>query len=166
MNWSELEAISSTVSAAVILVGGAVAVWQLRESRRAAQFDATQRMVDRTLDLDFNRALRFVIDGLQDRLKEPEYRAELESSRGWDVDPTRHPELIVLARLEELGIYLRHGLLLGDALLDFNAILIMQSWEPLKDVVNLMRTTHRNPHVWSNAEYLYERAKSVRIRHA
>jgi hypothetical protein len=25
-----------------------------------------------------------------------------------------------------------------------------------------MRTSHRNPHVWSNAEYLYQRARAVR----
>lgn len=78
------------------------------------------------------------------------------------MDATRHPELIVLARLEEIGIYLRHRLLLGDALLDFNAELILQSWEPLRGVVDLMRKSHRNPRVWSSAEYLYGRAKTVR----
>ncbi|MBV8148212.1 MAG: hypothetical protein JO092_03885, partial [Candidatus Eremiobacteraeota bacterium] len=50
---------------------------------------------------------------------------------------------------------------LGDAILDFNGVLILQSWEHLRDVVSLMRRSHRNPHVWSNAEYLYERAKAT-----
>jgi hypothetical protein len=95
-------------------------------------------------------------------MQEPAYAAELEHSRGWDVDPERHPELVVLGRLEETGIYLRHRLLLADALLDFVAILILQSWEHLTGVVDLMRKSHRNPRVWSNAEYLYIRAKSVR----
>jgi hypothetical protein len=70
--------------------------------------------------------------------------------------------LVVLARLEETGIYLRHRLLLGNALLDFDAVLIMQSWEKLVGVVELMRTWHRNPRVWSNAEFLYTRALAFR----
>jgi hypothetical protein len=162
IGWDAVAAIGSIASAGVVLVGGAIALYQLRETRRAAQFDATQRMVDRLFERDFNRALRFVINDLPDRLRDPEYANELERSRGWDVDPERHPELIVLGRLEEAGIYLRHRLLLGDALLDFDAILILQSWEHLRDVVDLMRKSHRNPRVWSNAEFLYDRARSVR----
>lgn len=75
-----------------MLVVGGVAVYQLHESRRAAQFDATQRMVDRLFEREFNRALRFVINDLPDRLRDPEYAAELERSRGWDLDSDRHPE--------------------------------------------------------------------------
>jgi hypothetical protein len=133
VDWNALSAIATTVLTAVLVVGGAVAIYQFREARRAAQFDATQRMIDRMLEPDFNRALRYVIDHLPIRMSDPEYTAELESSRGWDVDPERHPELIVLARLEEIGIYLRHRLLLGDALLDVNAALILQSWEHLEE---------------------------------
>ena len=162
IDFNALTAIGSIVSAAVLLIGGAVAVYQLRETRRAAQFDGTQRILDRFLERDFNRALRFVINDLPERMRDPEYANELEHARGWDLDPDRHPELIVLTRLEEAGIYLRHRLLLGDALLDFDSILIMQSWEHLNAVVDLMRKSHRNPNVWSNAEYLYDRARAVR----
>jgi hypothetical protein len=162
IDWNALTGIGSIVSAGVLLIGGAVAVYQLRETRRAAQFDATLRMVDRLFERDFNRALRFVINDLPNRMRDPEYAMELERSRGWDVDPERHPELVVLGRLEEAGIYLRRRLLFGDALLDFDAILILQSWEHLKDVVDLMRKSHRNPRVWSNAEFLYDRARAAR----
>jgi hypothetical protein len=162
VDWNEVLAITSIVTLPVIVIGGAVALNQLRESRRAAQFDGTQRMVDRMLDHYFNTALRFVIDELPNRLKEESYRTELATTRGWNLDPHRHQELIVLTRLEELGIYLRHRLLLGDALLDFTAELILLSWEQLADVVTLMRTSHRNPYVWSNAEYLYKRAQQHR----
>jgi hypothetical protein len=162
VNWDALGAIGSAVSALVVVVGGAIAVYQLREARRAAQFDATQRVIDRMLDREFNRAVRYVIAELPSRLNDPEYRGELERMRGWDIDPERHPEIFVLARLEEVGIYLRHRLVLGGALLDFNGALIMQTWEPLRDCVHLMRKSHRNPNVWANAEYLYERAKTAR----
>lgn len=159
-----LTAIGSIVSAGVLLVGGAIAVYQLRETRRAAQFDATQRMVDRLFERDFNRALRFVINELPHRMQDVAYTSELERSRGWDVDPDRHLELIVLGRLEETGVYLGHRLLLGDALLDFAGVLILQSWEHVRPVVDLMRRSHRNPLVWNNAEYLYERARTLHDR--
>jgi hypothetical protein len=162
IDWDALTAIGSIVSAAVLLIGGAVAVYQLGETRRAAQFDGTQRVLDKFIEREFNGALRFVINDLATKLKEPEYANELAHARGWDVDPNRHPELIVLGRLEEAGVYLRHRLLLGDALLDFQAILILQAWEHCKPAVDLMRTSHRNPHVWGNAEYLYDCAKRVR----
>jgi hypothetical protein len=164
VDWNEVLAITSIVTVPLIVVGGAIALNQLRESRRAAQFDGTQRMVDRMLDLDFNAAVRFVIDELPSRLGDDRYRTELATTRGWNLDPKGHPELVVLTRLEELGIYLRHRLLLGDAVLDFTAELIMLSWEHLTDVVTLMRTSHRNPNVWSNAEFLYERAQHHRSK--
>ena len=161
MNWDALTAVSTAASALVVLVAGAVAVYQLREGRRASQFDATQRMVDRIIDPRFNRAVRYVLDELPKRMEDPEYRGELERARGWDIDPDRHPEVVVLARLEEVGIYLRHRLLLGDALLDFNGQLILQAWGPLKPVVDLQRKAYNYPELWSSAEYLYERAKAV-----
>jgi hypothetical protein len=159
MDWNAVIAITSIISAPVVIVGGGIAVNQLRESRRAAQFDGTQRMVDKMLDPDFNDALRYVIDELPNRLKDDAYRTELSTTRGWDLDPNRHRELIVLVRLEEIGIYLRQRLLLGDALLDFTAELILRSWEYLADVVALMRKSHHNPNVWSNAEFLYKCAE-------
>ena len=159
VDWNALSAISTAVSTMVLIAGGTVAIYQLREGRRSSQFDATQRMVQTLLDRDFNRALRYVIDDLPNRLQDEPYRRELSSTRGWDIDPDAHPELIVLVRLEEIGIYLRRRLLADDALLDFNGALILQSWENLIQVVALMRTSHRNPHVWSGAEFLYGRAK-------
>lgn len=162
MQWNTVSAIASSISTIAIIAGGAIAIYQIRESRRAAQFDATQRMVGLVLEREFNEALRFIMDVLPSRMTEEQYVAELQSSRGWDVDPSVHKELIILARLEEIGIYLRYRLLFGEALLDFTAELILQSWEHLQDVVELMRTSHRNPHVWSNAEYLYQRARAVR----
>lgn len=162
MQWEAVEAIGTVASAVLVLIAGAVAIWQLREGRKVAQFDATQRLIDRMLDPQFVDAIRYVIDELPKRMEDPAYRKELETSRGWDVDPKRHPELVVLVRLEETGIYVRHRLIDGHALLEFNAVLILQSWESLKEVVALMRTSHRNPRVWSNAEYLYDRAKALR----
>jgi hypothetical protein len=104
----------------------------------------------------------YVIDKLPERMTDPAYREDLTSSRGWDLAAARHPELIVLARLEEMGIYVRNRLLLSSALLDFGAELILEGWERLEEVVKVMRTSHRNPNVWENAQFLYQYAKNRR----
>ena len=50
MQWNAISAIASSVSTIAIIAGGAIAIYQVRESRRAAQFDATQRMVGLMLE--------------------------------------------------------------------------------------------------------------------
>ena len=162
MNWDAVTAIATALSTVVIAVGGGVAVYQLSEGRRASQFDATQRMINSLLEDRFIEAVHVVMNDLSKRLQDPEYAAALANSRGWDVDPAKHPELVVLARLEEVGTYARHGLISTDALLDFNAEFILQAWEHLLPVVELTRRSHRNPHVWKNTEFLYNRARAVR----
>jgi hypothetical protein len=53
ISWDALTAIGSLVSAGVVLVGGTVAVYQLRES------------------------VRFVMNDWDERMRDPEYAAEL-----------------------------------------------------------------------------------------
>ena len=114
------------------------------------------------LDPSFTTALMYVIDELPQRITDPAYREELTSSRGWDLAAARHPELIVLARLEEMGIYVRNRLLLSSTLLDFGAELILESWERLVEVVALMRSSHHSPNIWENAQFLYHYTKDRR----
>jgi hypothetical protein len=159
-----LAALSSLFQALLLLVAGCIAIYQLLEVRRSSQFDATRTMVDRMVDASFLTALSYVINDLPKRMTEAPYREELMSSHGWPLPLLRHPELIVLARLEEMGIYVRNRFLLPSALLDFGSVLILESWEQLDEVVKLMRTSHRNPNVWENAEFLYNYTKRRRPR--
>lgn len=162
LTWEALTAVSSLFQALLLLVAGGAAIYQLLEVRRASQFEATRTMVDRMLDPSFTTALMYVIDELPQRITDPTYREELTSSRGWDLAAAHHPELIVLARLEEMGIYVRNRLLLSSTLLDFGAELILESWERLVEVVALMRSSQRNPNVWENAQFLYHYTKDRR----
>ena len=162
MSWDALTAVSSVFQAALLLVAGCIALYQLLEMRRSGQFEATRTMIDRMLDPSFFAAVMYVVNDLPKRMEDPQFRAELTSVRGWDLSEQRHPEIIVLARLEEMGIYVRNRLLLSSTLLDFGAELILESWEMLGDVVMLMRASHRNPKVWSNAQFLYEFTKARR----
>jgi hypothetical protein len=75
-------------------------------------------MVGLILEREFNEALHFIIDVLPSRMTEEQYVAELQSARGWDVDPLVHKELIILlgskrsASIFATGSYLeRHSLI-------------------------------------------------------
>ena len=164
MDWNAVTAVSTMASTAVVVVAAVIALSQLHNLRKTAQFDGTRRMIDHLVDPEFIRALRFVTHDLGARLGDAAYRDDLAHARGWDFDIAAHPEALVLARFEEIGIYVRNGLLPASALLDFNAELILEAWDHLQDVVALMRRSHRNPNVWSNAEYLHSLAKDHRTR--
>jgi hypothetical protein len=155
VNWEAVSAVAAIVQAAVILMTVVFAVIQLRDSRLGAKFDATRNLINQALDPGFYRALQFVFNELDGRLRDPQYASELSSSLGWAIDGERHPELLVLARLEEIGLYLKYRFISGDAVFNFLGELIVGSWEKLVPVVEIMRASHSNPNVWSNAESLY-----------
>ncbi|GJG88855.1 hypothetical protein tb265_40360 [Gemmatimonadetes bacterium T265] len=159
VDWAAVSAGLGVVQTAIVLVTVRVGLAQLRDGRRAAQFTATRGLVAHALDPHFHQALQVVEDELAERLANPTYAREIAASRGWDVDAARHPELLVLARLEEIGTYVKYHLVAEDALFDYLGELVVSSWERLGDVVRIMRASHRNPRVWANAEFVYGRAR-------
>ncbi|MBV8491432.1 MAG: hypothetical protein JO199_12975 [Candidatus Eremiobacteraeota bacterium] len=160
MNWEAASALAACLGDAIVIGALFVAFFQLKDGRRAMQFDATRKLIARSLDPEFYRALQFVFNDLHARLGDRAYAAELAASYGWNIDAERHPELVVLARLEEVGTYVKYRLVSEDALLDFLGELVIGSWERLTPVVEIMRGAHRNPNVWENAEFLDRTARS------
>jgi hypothetical protein len=158
-NWTVVAALSTLASTIVIAITAVLALIQLNLMRRGGQFDATRRMVDEIKTPLFMRAWARVVNELPSRMNDPQFRAELQSAHGWDVDVEKHPEVIVLAYLEELGIYVKNRMISEVALLDFSSGLVLEAWERLRDVVMLSRRSTRNPRAWKNAEYLYDYVK-------
>jgi hypothetical protein len=159
INWAIVAALSSMTSTLIFATTAVLAVGQLNLLRRGGQFDATRRMVDEIKTPSFIRAWTRVIDELPSRMEDPGFRAELKEARGWDFDVEKHPEILVLAYLEELGIYVKHRMISETALLDFSSGLVLDAWERLRDVVLLSRTANRAPRAWEHFEYLYEYVK-------
>jgi hypothetical protein len=155
VSWDAVTAIATAVQAVVILVTVVFGVVQLRDSRRESRFNATRSLINGTLDPSFYSALQFVFNDLDSRLLDPDYVDELRRSLGWAIDGQKHPELLVLARFEEIGLYQSYDFISTDAVVNFLGELIVGGWEKLVPVVEIMRASHTNPHVWSNAESLY-----------
>jgi len=70
-------------------------------------------------------------------------------ARAWEVDVEDHPEVLVLAYLEEVGIYVKQRLIADEALLEFIYGLIVEAWDRLRGVVEQTRRT-QNPHAWES----------------
>lgn len=139
MNWAALAVALSLAQTAIYVGTAAVALAQLREARRARQFDTTRAVIAHAFDPLFYRAVQFIFRDLDARLRDPAYAAELASARGWDVDAERHPELVVLARLEEIGTYVKYGHVAEAALFENLAALITGVRGQLAEVVRLSR---------------------------
>lgn len=160
VSWDAVGAVAASVQAVVILVTVVFGVVQLRDARRELRFNATRSLINGVLDPAFYSALQFVFNDLESRLLDPQYAGQLQRSLGWAIDGQKHPELLVLARLEEIGTYANNHLISTDAVVNFLGELIVGTWEKLLPVVEIMRASHPNSQVWGNAESLYRTTRA------
>ncbi|MBV8171152.1 MAG: hypothetical protein JO219_04380 [Candidatus Eremiobacteraeota bacterium] len=88
MDWSAVAAVGSILSALVIAVSATFALRQVNQLQRATQLDGTMRVFAQFSDPDFIAARNFVFHDLKDKLKDPEFVAELKNYT--QVDLRRH----------------------------------------------------------------------------
>ena len=156
ISWEALTATGTLLTAAIIAASALLGMQQLRELRRAALFDGTKRVIDELTTAQMLSARRFVMVELQRRLEDREYRAELAA---FSVDAAKHPEILVLHHLEQLGSFMRYKLLFGEAILESQYLLIVDGWERLRPVVEITRRATDNPYQWQQAEWLHDYTK-------
>lgn len=156
--WSVITAVATAISAIIIAITALFALAQLREMHRASQFDVTRKMIDEIKNPLFYKAWLQVVKDFPQRTDDPSFRAEMASSGPWEVDYEQHPEVLILAYLEELGIYVKQHLIDEEALLAFNQGFILEAWQRLSGVVELTRRT-QNPNAWAHIEFLYQHTK-------
>ena len=156
MNWEALTATGTVLTAVIIAASALLGMQQLRELRRTALFDGTKRILDELMTTQMLDARRFVMIELQQRLEDREYRAELAT---FSVDPAKHPEILVLEHLEQLGSFMRYKLLFGETILESQYRLLVDGWDRLRPVVEITRSATDNPYLWQQAEWLHEHTK-------
>lgn len=76
----------------------------------------------------------------------------------------RHPELVVLARFEEIGTYVKYGDVAQAPLFENLAALITGASERLTGAVRLTRAARPHERVWTSAELLADQASAWRAR--
>jgi len=88
-------------------------------------------------------------------LKDDQYRGELTNLAASDVT---HKELVVLRTMENIGGYVRYGLMDARVIFDCAYPEIVGCWEHLTEVVSVHRSAFGTG-FWETYEYLYKQAK-------
>ena len=146
----------------VIAASAVAALIQVRQMRTANQIDATMRFSEQMERPEFREALRFVIEDLGDRLKDPRFREDL-LTKGRTA-----PSLVGFVRasvlFEEMGNLLKHGILDEDLLCDNHSLLINSCWQSMAPAVAIMRS-RLDDTLLENFEYLAVRNREWLAAH-
>lgn len=160
LNWEELGAISTFITMLVIAASAIAALVQLRHLRQNNQLSGLLSVLELFQEPHFHELIDFVRTELPKRIKDPDFRAGLEKI---PVDRTAHPELHVAEMYEEIGSYVRSGLIDEALFLQghwYNVILYWGLLWPTTEIVRRGR-----PYTFENFEYLAARAQAWKDSH-
>lgn len=137
---------------AVTAVAALIQLRHLRATNQLASFMAMGHDFDRP---EFLKILTYVRNELPTKMKDPAYRNDILTNRGYD--RIEHPEAVVCGYFEQIGILLKHGLADEAVLLDAFAPLIIGNWERLLPFIAVCRELS-GPSAWENFEYAASRS--------
>lgn len=151
MSLELLNALAALGTFMVITASAIAAVIQLRHLRASNQLQTFMTITDKFDSPDFQKRLGFVRNELPNLLHDPEFRSQYFHPRG--ADRSKHPEFTVCGFFEELGMFVKRGLIDRDVFLDAYCRLIIRHWEMLAPFVAISRK-RGGPAVWENFEFL------------
>lgn len=166
--WEAITAIATLCTGVAIVLTVLLGIRQLRLTgehlahlRRATQLEGAMTIFNDLFAPDFRESMRFVLNDLPERMKDPAFREGVE--RIGLADDTEHKELLILRSFERVGIYVKHGLIDGAIIYDLMLPPIARTWEALADVVRVHRALHGDG-FWENFEFLYDEGEAWRRR--
>jgi hypothetical protein len=145
----------------VIAVAAFAAVVQLRHLRASNQLSGLLTILHYSQDPEEQKRRDYVLNDLETRLQDADFRKSLMEH---PVDPSVHIELKVCDFFEQVGNYLKRGLIDESAYLDTACDFVETMWEKLEPVIAIMRRT-RDETLYDNFEYLTARARLWSARH-
>lgn len=164
LTWEAVTAISSAVSATVILATVAVGYRQIRLAgdqlahlRSSTQLDGTMKIFAELEAPDFRAARLFVEKELEIRMQDERFRGDLLLSHQ-ALEEGEHKELLVTRMFEKIGTYARHGLLDPVLIADYCGPLIRAMWKKLESCGFMELVRRKNPYAYENFEFLYDAA--------
>lgn len=146
-------AIVSTVTLLVVAATAFAALRQIRQLRAQNTLTGMLKILDDWRDPAFRALHHYSRIKLPDKMRDPAYLDELDSS---PIDRTKHPELDLCDWYEQVGTYLKHGLLDEELFMDIGAAACNGAWQALEPVVLRMRST-RGDTLYENFEYAVAR---------
>jgi len=138
--WSLL---TNAITLLVITATAVAALIQLRHLRAQNTLNAELAILKDWNDPQFRQWRLYVAGEMQTKIKDPAFLAEYDAP---EADRSRHPELYACDWLEQIGSYLKYGLL------DVTSTSINRLWNQLAPAIERMRVT-RGDGLYENFEY-------------
>ena len=160
MSYEAVSAYSTFGTFIVIAATAVAALVQLRHLRRSNQLSGLLSSLQLFQASRFHDLIDFVRSELPKRMADPEFVASLEMV---PVDRRQHPELHVAEMYEELGSYVRSGLIDEKLFLQGHWYNVILYWKLLQPVI--MRVRKTRPYTFENFELLASRAQAWAERH-
>jgi len=148
-----LESLSVAASVGTLLVIGATAIFaaiQLRHARAGNQIAAIMNLSEILQTPEVQESRRFIRDELGERMRDPGFRAQFQES---PLGEAARPLLLVGNFYEEVGTFVKRGVIDGDIACDLWSAQILGAWEHMSPAIAIVRR-RQGPATWENFEYL------------
>lgn len=145
-------AVVSTVTLLVVAGAAFAALRQIRQLRAQTTLAGLLKVLDDWRDPEFQRILTYVRHELPEKVKDPAFLEDLDHN----LDATKHPEITICSWYEQIGSYMKHGLLDEAVMMDVASSSSNKIWHALEPVIERMRRTRGNA-LWENFEYMAAR---------
>lgn len=151
MSLELVNALAAVGTFVVIAASAIAAVVQLRHLRASNQLQTFMTITQEFESPEFQQRLSFVRNELPQKLRDPQFRAEYHHKHG--ADRIKHPEFAVSGFFEELGMFVKRGLIDRDVFLDNYSPLIVRYWNLLAPFIAISRRRSGKA-AWENFEYV------------
>jgi hypothetical protein len=162
MTAETLSAIASVGTFIVIAVTAVAALVQLRHIRAGNQLTGLLHHVERWESDTLQAAADFVETKLPAKMKDPDFLDSL-----WVGTPDRrvHQELRVADWCEQMGSYIKYGMISEAQYLDLGAHYVSSMWDQLREVIVIRRAATGTNAMFENFEFIAARAKAFAAAH-
>jgi hypothetical protein len=160
MTYEAIGAFSSLGTLVVIVATAIAALVQLRHLRQSNQLSGLLSALQLFQDPHLHDLIDFVRTDLPKRMENPEFVAGLERV---PVDRKEHREFHLAELYEEIGSFVRSGLIDEKLFLQGHWYNVLLYWQLLQPAIAVGRR-HR-PYIFENFEYLASRAQAWSDRH-
>jgi hypothetical protein len=157
-----LQTICGFLTLAVIATTVIPAVLQIRHLSSNNQIQSLLTLEDEFRADDMQQAFRYVQQDLAAKLDDPHYREEL--ARLGFVDREAHPEMQVCNWFEQIGTFVKNGMVAETAFFELFGRLVDRYWDLLAPAIAIMRR-RRGPQQYQNFEYLTARYRLWAAKH-
>lgn len=151
MTLEALNTVFSGLTFVVIAVTAAAASVQLRHLRASNQLTALITILEDWQKPELQRWVRFVRNELPQRVRDPAY---LDSIGTHSADRDLHPWLHVCDYYEQIGSYLRYGLMDKTSFLSVGCTTVSSLYAIVEPCVERMRAARGSNSLFENFEYV------------